>query len=62
MNLGIAGSELWQSQGSFSFKCGILEISFTIQALCQFIVGITGAGVGRNGQSIFFDTVPAAAQ
>jgi hypothetical protein len=27
MNLGIADAELWQSQGSFCFECGILEIS-----------------------------------
>ena len=30
MNLGIAGAELWQSQGSFSFNCGILEISLMV--------------------------------
>ena len=28
MNFGIAGVDLWQSQGQFSFKRGILEISF----------------------------------
>lgn len=27
MNLGIAGIYPWQSQGFFSFECGILEIS-----------------------------------
>jgi len=30
MNLGIAGAELWQSQGQFSFECGIVEISLLV--------------------------------
>jgi hypothetical protein len=30
MNLGIAGAELWQSQGSFSFQCSIFEISLVV--------------------------------
>jgi hypothetical protein len=30
MNLGIAGAELWQSQGSFSFQCTIFEISLVV--------------------------------
>jgi hypothetical protein len=30
MNLGIARAEYWQCQGSFSFNCGILEISLVV--------------------------------
>ena len=57
MNLGIAGAELWQSQGSFSLGCGILVISVVVQSLCQFIVRITGLGVTLNSLSIFYDAV-----
>ena len=62
MNLGIAGAELWQSQGSLSFECGVFEISFAIQALCQFIVRIAGVRICLDGPSIFFNTVLAPAQ
>ena len=62
MNLGIAGAEIRQSQGSFSFDCGILEISPVIQALCQFIMRIAGLGICLNGASIFFNTVLGPAQ
>ena len=61
MNLGIAGPELWQSQSSFSFERGILEISFMVQSLCQFIVRVTGLRVFLNGVSIFFNAVLAPA-
>ena len=40
MNLGVAGAEIWQSQNSFCFDDGILEISLMVQALCQFIARI----------------------
>jgi hypothetical protein len=30
MNLGVAGAELWQSQGLFSLDRGILEISLMV--------------------------------
>ena len=62
MNLGIAGADLWQSQGSFSFECGILEISLIFEFLCQFIVRFAALGVFLNGPSIFFNTVLGPAQ
>jgi hypothetical protein len=62
MDQSIAGAELWQSQGSFSFDCGVLEISLVVQSLRQFIVRVTGLGVPLNSLPIFFDALFVATQ
>ena len=62
MNLSIAGIDLWQSQGSFSFDCGILEISLMVQSHCQFIVRCAGLGVYLDCPSILFNTALGPAQ
>ena len=57
MNLGIAGAEFRQSQGSFRFQCSLLKVSLVAQSSRQLIVRIAGLGVFFNGLSFFFDSL-----
>jgi hypothetical protein len=62
MNLGVAGVTCWQSQGSFSFECGVFEVARVVQSLCQFIVRVAGLWVDLDRLSLLLNSVLSSAE